>query len=69
MDLRFAQTIEEANEQFIVVFGPSHRLVSLALRDKEFELYQKAQYARKQRFYREYADRELSRIVVSLLKE
>ena len=28
-------------------------VVSLALRDKEFELYQKAQYARKQRFYRE----------------
>lgn len=28
-----------------------------------------ALYARKQRFYQEYADRELARIVVSLLKE
>ena len=47
MNLLFAQTIKEANEQFIVVFGPSHRVVSLALREKEFELYQKALHARK----------------------
>lgn len=42
MNLLFAQTIKEANEQFIVVFGPSQRVVTLALKEKEFEMYQRA---------------------------
>ena len=37
MNLQFAQTINEANEQFIVVFGPSQRVVTLALKEKEAE--------------------------------
>lgn len=36
---------------------------------KEHEARERISIARKQKFYREYADRELSRIVISLVRE
>lgn len=52
-----------------MVFGANERTVSEAVIAKEQETRERISIARKQKFYREYADRELSRIVISLVRE
>ena len=65
MNVKQSQTKSSANRQFLMVFNQDEQEVGRAVQENEER--EKAQ--RRDKFYKEYADMQLSRIITSFLDE
>ena len=77
MSLRQSRPIDECNEEFVCIFNTSvdemsssksevQKLLSEQSQDVLNEKIEREKFSRRQRFYREYADNQLARIIMSL---
>ena len=77
MSLRQSRPIDECNEEFVCVFNTSvdemssarseaEKLLAEQTEDALNEKIEREKFSRRQRFYREYADNQLARIIMSL---
>ena len=77
MSLRQSRPIDECNEEFVCIFNTSvdemssskseaQKLLSEQSQDALNEKIEREKFSRRQRFYREYADNQLARIIMSL---
>ena len=69
MNVKFSRSLEETNRRFVMVFNEDMLAVQQRVLDSASERDEKRKAQRRQQFYKDYADQQLSRIIVSFLKE
>ena len=69
MNIKFSQSLSQSQHQLEAVFNISDRFLQETVEEHRVEEYLRAKEQRKSRFYKRFADEQLSRIITAYITE
>ena len=69
MNLKFSRELKKTNKEFVLLFSKEATIVQQALEANKKEELRRSKFDKLLNFYQEYADKELTRIITTIMSK